>query len=151
MLGCFLPTRIQNSLEFRLLTFMAMLYQMKNESLVDFLVCYIKDWKYDIFFPPKKLLKRACSFIRKFRVMHDLVIVSSISSNGQNMTTCSLFRSLPTSTRPNSIMIMTQSILLSICTWFLKFSSLKFQVWWTGFFPSLNWIFTACVACKNPV
>ena len=29
---------------------------------------------------------------------------------------------------------------LSICTWFLTFSSLKFWVWWT-----------ACVACKNPV
>ena len=40
---------------------------------------------------------------------------------------------------------------LSICTWFLTFSSLKFQVWWIGFFPSFNWIFTAWVACKNPV
>ena len=77
-----------------------LIYHMKNESLVDFLICYIKDWKYDIFFFPKKA-KRVCSFIRKIRVMHDLVIVSSISSNGQNMTTCSLFRSLPTSTRPN--------------------------------------------------
>ena len=81
------------------------IYHMKNERLVD---CYKKDWKYDVYIFKKA--KRACSFIRKFRVMHDLVIVSSISSNGQNMTTCSLFRSLPTSTRPNSIMIMTQSI-----------------------------------------
>ena len=41
---------------------------------------------------------------------------------------------------------------LSISTWFLTFSSLKFRVWWIGFFfSSLNWIVTACVACKNPV
>ena len=35
-----------------------------------------------------------------------------------------------------------------ICTWFLTFSSLKFEVWWTGFFPSLKWIFLPAVACK---
>ena len=39
---------------------------------------------------------------------------------------------------------------LSICTWFLKFSSLKqYQFWWTGFFPSLNRIFLPAVACKE--
>ena len=30
---------------------------------------------------------------------------------------------------------------LSICTWFLTFSSLKYRAWWTDFFPILNWIF----------
>ena len=49
------------------------------------------------------------------------------------------------------------SFLLSIFTWFLQFSSLKYRVWWNGFFPSLNWIFLPAVACKilkltkNPV
>ena len=79
-----------------------------------------------------KKAKRACSFIRKIRVMHDLVIVSSISSNGQNMTTCSLFRSLPTSTRPNSIMIMMQTSYPSVHVfwknqvWKIKFDKLDF-------------------------
>ena len=40
---------------------------------------------------------------------------------------------------------------LSICTWFLPFSSLKFQVWWTGFFSSSNWIFAGYTGSKNPV
>ena len=40
---------------------------------------------------------------------------------------------------------------LSVCTWLLKFFSFKFKVWSTGFFPTLNWTFNACVACKNPV
>ena len=40
---------------------------------------------------------------------------------------------------------------LSICTWFLQFSSLKYPVWWTRFFPSLNWIFLLAVACKIQV
>ena len=44
-----------------------------------------------------------------------------------------------------------RSNLLSLWTWFWTFSSLKFWVCWTVFFPSLNWIFTACVACKNQV
>ena len=30
-------------------------------------------------------------------------------------------------------------------------SSLKFRVWWTGFFPSFSWIFTSRVAYKNLV
>ena len=29
---------------------------------------------------------------------------------------------------------LIQTTLLSFCTWFLTFSSLKFRVWWTGFF-----------------
>ena len=33
---------------------------------------------------------------------------------------------------------------LSICTWILQFSSLKYRVWWTGFFPSLNWLYLVC-------
>ena len=41
--------------------------------------------------------------------------------------------------------------ILSICTWFLTLSSLKFRVDELDFSPSLNWIFTAFVACKNPV
>ena len=28
---------------------------------------------------------------------------------------------------------------------------LKYPVWWTGFFPSLNWIFLPDVACKIQV
>ena len=40
---------------------------------------------------------------------------------------------------------------LSICTWFFEFSSLKYQVGWTGFFPSLNWNFLPAVACKIQV
>ena len=40
--------------------------------------------------------------------------------------------------------------ILSICTWFLTFSSLKFWVNRVDFFPSLKWIFTACVDCNNP-
>ena len=40
---------------------------------------------------------------------------------------------------------------LSICTWILQFSSLKYRVWWTGFFPSLNWIFLPAVAWKIQV
>ena len=41
--------------------------------------------------------------------------------------------------------------LSAVCTWFLTFSSLIFLVWWSGFFPSLNWIFTARIACKNSI
>ena len=41
---------------------------------------------------------------------------------------------------------------LSICTWFLQNSSLKYRVFdENDFFPSLNLIFTACVAYKIPV
>ena len=39
-----------------------------------------------------------------------------------------------------------------ICTWFLKFSSLKYRVWWTWLLSySLNWIFLPAVACKIQV
>ena len=33
---------------------------------------------------------------------------------------------------------------LSICTWFLTFSSLKFRVWWTGFFSKFELHFYCC-------
>ena len=36
-----------------------LIYHMKNESLVDFLICYVKYWKYDIFFSTKKLSEHA--------------------------------------------------------------------------------------------
>ena len=37
-------------------------------------------------------------------------------------------------------------ILLSICTWFFKFLSLKFRVWWTGFLQATHY-----TGSKNPV
>ena len=37
-----------------------------------------------------------------------------------------------------------ESVPLSICTWFLKFSSLKYRVWWTGFFPKFELDFSVC-------
>ena len=37
---------------------------------------------------------------------------------------------------------------LSICTWCLTFCSLTFWVWWTVFFPSLNWIFACTQVVK---
>ena len=33
---------------------------------------------------------------------------------------------------------------LSICNGFLKFFSLKYRVWWTGFFPMFELDFSAC-------
>ena len=43
------------------------------------------------------------------------------------------------------------TIRLSIFTWFLTFSSLKYKIWQTGFFSSFQWIFAGYTGSKNPV
>ena len=52
----------------------------------------------------------------------------------------SMYLQTPTETTLNS---------LTICTWFLQLSNLKYQVWWTGIFPRLNWIFLPAVAWQK--
>ena len=68
------------------------------------------------------------------------------------MRDCSLFRRLllpeytviDTKLHQFSKFILILSFPLFICAWFLQFSSLKYRVWWTGFFPS------CLVTCIQP-